>query len=177
MEMPAPSIENGTVVQNSRRKPYSEIRAREFLTDKEVEELMGVARQRGRYEHRDATMILLAYRHGLRVSELCALRWEDVDLNQGFLHVRRIKRGVDSVHPLRGVELRALRRLQRHGAPSPYLFNSERGGPMSPAGFRKMLSRCGELSKLGFPVVTSFEIRGTSSHDQAWVPDGAHGRS
>jgi type 1 fimbriae regulatory protein FimE len=56
---------------------------------------------------------MLAYRHGLRVSELVALRWDAVDLGQGLLHVRRLKGGTDSTHPLRGPELRALRRLQR----------------------------------------------------------------
>ena len=78
-----------------------------------VEELIAVAKKRGRYGHRDATMILLAYRHGLRVSELCALRWEQIDFNTGLFHVRRLKRGIPSVHPLRGPELRALRKLKR----------------------------------------------------------------
>ena len=66
-------------------------------------------------------------RHGLRVTELCALRWDQVDLNTGLLHVRRLKRGIASVHPLRGPELRALRKLKRENQPSPYLFMSERG--------------------------------------------------
>jgi type 1 fimbriae regulatory protein FimB/type 1 fimbriae regulatory protein FimE len=57
-------------------------------------------------------MILLAYRHGLRVSELIALRWDQFDLDQGFVHVRRRKRGLPSTHPLTPAEIRALRRLQ-----------------------------------------------------------------
>ena len=72
------------------------------MTDNEVAEMMRTARRRGRYGHRDATMILLGYRHGLRASELCALRWECIDLNQGLIHVNRVKQGVTSVHPLRG---------------------------------------------------------------------------
>jgi type 1 fimbriae regulatory protein FimB/type 1 fimbriae regulatory protein FimE len=97
-------------------------------------------------------MILLAYRHGLRVAELCSLRWDQVDLRQGCVHVRRIKQGLPSVHPLRGPEMRALRRLQRAMAPSPSVFTTERGGPMTTAGFGKMLARTGAMSALTFPV-------------------------
>jgi integrase len=71
------------------------------------------ARNTGRHGHRDATLILIAYRHALRVAELVALRWEQIDLSQGFLHVVRRKHGVDCSHPLRGPEIRALRQLQR----------------------------------------------------------------
>jgi site-specific recombinase XerD len=142
-----PRAVNGTVPPKRRSNDAS--RSREYLKDDEVNELMAVAKKRGRYGHRDAAMILLAYRHGLRVAELCALRWDQVDFKQGLLHVRRIKNGIDSVHPLRGPELRALRKLERA---SPYLFVSERGGPVSTAGFRKTLVRIGEVSSLAFPV-------------------------
>lgn len=142
---------NGTVPP--RRVPNRLRRSREHLTEREVEELMQVARGRGRYGHRDATMILLCYRHGLRVSELVALRWDQVDLAAGLLHVNRVKRGTASVHPLRGPELRALRKLEREGpTSSAYVFASERGGPMTAAGFCKMLARAGETSSIGFPV-------------------------
>src|SRR3954451_8200597 len=104
--------------------------------------LLAAAKARpGRYGQRDAAMILLAFRHDLRVSELCALRWDMLDLAQGHLHVRRLKNGRPSVHTLRGTELRAPRRLQREQAPpSPYLFTTERRGPMTPATFRKLLA-------------------------------------
>lgn len=113
---------------------------------------MDAARRRGRYVHRDATMIMVAYRHGLRVSELVSLRWDQVDMEQGLLHVNRLKRGTASVHPLRGPEIRALRRIQRESPSSPYIFVSERGGPLTAAGFRKLLARTGEEAALGFPV-------------------------
>ena len=113
---------------------------------------MHTARRRGRYGHRDATMILLGYRHGLRASKLCALRWEYIDLDQGLIHVNRVKQGVPSVHPLRGPELRALKKLRRGSVQSPYLFTTERGGPMSTSGLRKLIQRVGEASKLGFPI-------------------------
>src|SRR5262249_38749404 len=85
----------------------SVVRTRRYLTSREVERLIEAARKHGRYGHRDATMILLAYRHGLRASELCDLQWHQVELNAGRLHVRRSKRGTPSVHPMQGDEIRA----------------------------------------------------------------------
>src|SRR5215510_16113453 len=93
-----------------RRLKNEQLRPREYLTPAEVETLIATTRKRGRYGHRDATMILIAYRHGLRVGELCALRWDQVDFGQGLLHVARLKHGIPSVHPLGGEELRALDR-------------------------------------------------------------------
>src|SRR5262249_16140056 len=110
-------------------------RTRRYLTGREVEKLMEAARKHGRYGHRDATMTLLAYRHGLRASELCDLQWHQVEINTGRLHVRRSKKGTPSVHPMQGDEIRALRRLQREQEASPYVFTSERGGPMSAKSF------------------------------------------
>lgn len=114
-----------------RRRKNSELRTREYLTPDEVERLMNAARRTGRHGHRDATLILIliAYRHGLRVSELVALRWDQLDVKAGTLHVARLKNGRPSVHPIRGPELRALRRLQREYRTTPYVFVTERGGP------------------------------------------------
>jgi integrase len=89
-----------------------DLRTREYLTEAEVENLIAVTK-RNRHGHRDTTMILTAYRHGLRASELVDLRWEQVDFKTATLHVRRVKRGTPSAHPVLGDELRALRRLQR----------------------------------------------------------------
>src|SRR4051812_38952579 len=83
------------------------VRTREYLTDAEIERLMVAARSSSRHGHRDATMILLGYRHGLRASELCDLKWHQVELATGRLHVRRAKSGSPSVHPLQGDEIRA----------------------------------------------------------------------
>jgi type 1 fimbriae regulatory protein FimB/type 1 fimbriae regulatory protein FimE len=83
-------------------------------------------------------MIPLAFRHGLRASELCSLRWEQVDLVHGRLHVARAKNGMPSVHPLTGTELRALPRLQREQEPGRYVFMSERGAPMSRTASRSL---------------------------------------
>src|SRR5215210_580281 len=144
-----PTPQNGTVLP--RQVPYAERRPREYLTPKEVNRLIAAARQ-NRYGHRDAAMILVAYRHGLRVSELCALRWDQVDFEHGLLHVRRIKNGMPSVHPLGGGELRALRKLQRKAMPSLYVFTANRHTPISPASFRKMMARTGEAGAFPFPV-------------------------
>jgi type 1 fimbriae regulatory protein FimB/type 1 fimbriae regulatory protein FimE len=147
----APTTENGTVPP--RRARNAERRPREYLTAKEVERLMAAARDRGRHGHRDATLILLAYRHGLRAGELVAVRWDQLDFAQGLFHVRRLKNGRPSVHILRGSELRALRRLQREQAPpSPYVFTTERRTPMTAAGLRKLLTRIGEAAAFPFPV-------------------------
>jgi type 1 fimbriae regulatory protein FimB/type 1 fimbriae regulatory protein FimE len=102
--------------------------------------------------HRDAIMILIAFRHGLRASELCDLQWQQFDLGLGAVPVNRLKNGIASVHPLGGSELRALRKLQREEPESRFLFLSERGAPMTAEGFRKLVSRAGKAAKLPFPA-------------------------
>src|SRR5262245_60421876 len=133
------------------RLPNTHYRVREYLTEKEVERLIKAAGS-NRYGHRDATMILLAFRHGLRASELASLRWEQVDLVHARMHVSRLKNGIPSVHPMTGSELRALRRLQREQAPGRYVFMSEREAPMSAVGFRRMVTRLGKAAKIPFTV-------------------------
>jgi integrase len=126
-----------------RRRPNAALRSREHLTETEVEQLVQAAK-RNRWGHRDSTMILVAWRHGLRVSELVDLRWDQIDFATATLHVRRAKRGTPSTHPILGDELRALRRLQREQAPkSAFVFTSERGGPFTTAGFARMMERAG----------------------------------
>ena len=142
----APTIENGTVVRFSARVKQTETAntepKRQYLTEREVEMLCDAARKRGRYGHRDATMILMAYRHGLRCSELVALRWDQVDLEAGRLQVIRRKGSDDSVQPLSGVEIRALRKLRREQpAGLRHVFVSERGAPFTTNGFFKTLRR------------------------------------
>jgi integrase len=132
------------------RLPNSAYRTREHLTPSEVEALIDAAKK-NRYGTRDALMILVKYRHGLRVSELVDLRWDQIDFVGGNLHVRRVKRGTPSTHPIAGDELRALRKLQREQTPkSPFVFTSERGSPFSTSGFAKLVERAGEAAKLGF---------------------------
>jgi type 1 fimbriae regulatory protein FimE len=135
-----------------RRTKNLDRRTREYLTPAEVEKLLQASSKVGRHGARDRTLILLAYRHGLRVSELVTMRWEQIDLKAGLVHVSRLKNGLASTHPIRGPELRALRELRRDYPESPYLFVTERGGPMTPATARKLIARAGERAKLPFPI-------------------------
>jgi site-specific recombinase XerD len=148
LKLVAPATKKRTVTP--RLQPNADLRAREYLTEAEVERLMEGTKG-NRHGHRDATMILVAYRHGLRVSELVNLRWDQVDFRTATLHVRRVKQGAPSTHPIVGDELRALRRLQREQEPkSPFVFTSERGAPFTTAGFARMLERAGIEAKFGF---------------------------
>ena len=148
LKLVTPTTVNRTVA--ARRLPNKDLRTREHLTEAEVERLLAVAKG-NRHGHRDATMILIAYRHGLRAAELVDLRWDQVDFRSASLHVRRVKQGTPSTHPIPGDELRALRRLQREQEPkSPFVFTSERGAPFTTAGFARMVERAGVQAKFGF---------------------------
>jgi integrase len=149
LKVVAPAIKKRAVTP--RRRPNSELRSREHLTETEVEKLIEASRG-NRYGHRDATMILVAYRHGLRASEVCDLRWEQIDWNSATLHVRRVKSGKPSTHPIRGDELRALRKLHREAPKSPFVFVSERGGPFTTDSFNWMIKRAGQKANLPFQV-------------------------
>jgi type 1 fimbriae regulatory protein FimB/type 1 fimbriae regulatory protein FimE len=152
-----PTTENRTVGDQAAtsppgRKRNRDYRTREHLTSAEVERLIDAAKA-NRYGQRDATMVLVAYRHGLRASELVDLRWDQIDFDAHTLAVRRAKRGLPSTHPIMGDEMRALRRLQREQDPkSAYVFTSERGSPFTTAGFARMVERAGVVAKLGFPA-------------------------
>ena len=136
----APSIENRKVAP-PRRLTNLERRSREHLTPGEVERLIAAAGKTGRHGLRDATLVLIAYRHGLRVGELVALRWEQVDLPRGTLHVNRKKNGEAATHPLSGRELRALRQVKRVYPESPFFFVTERGEPIRGDGTKDRRTR------------------------------------
>jgi integrase len=149
LRLVVPTNENRTVAMPVRR-PNAELRTREYLTQAEVDKLIKAA-QGNRWGLRDATMILVAFRHGLRASELTDLRWDQIDFDHGVMRVRRVKKGTPATHPIMGDELRALRRLQREQDPkSPFVFTSERGAPFGATGFARMLERAGVAAKLGF---------------------------
>jgi integrase len=150
LRLVASALQNRTVPP--RRRPNAVLRTREYLTEAEVQRLQEAAKC-NRWGHRDATMILVTYRHGLRASELVDLRWDQVDFNQAVLHVRRAKNGTPSTHPLQGDEMRALRRLKREQEPaSAFVFTSERGSPFTAIGFGRMVERAGASADLGFPA-------------------------
>jgi site-specific recombinase XerD len=133
------------------RKTNDAYRVREHLTEAEMAKLL-TALKTNRYGHRDWLIGLLIYRHGLRVSEACDLRWDDIDLAKRTIVVRRLKGSTDSVHYLERDELAGLKRLQRDGAKSAYIFVNERGQPFGRMGIGRMIERAGEAAKLPFPV-------------------------
>jgi integrase len=125
LRLVSPTKEKRTVMP--RRRPNSDLRPREHLTEREVDKLIAVAKA-NRHGQRDATMLLIGFRHGLRASELCELQWPDIEFETATLHIRRAKGGTATTHPLLGDEMRALRALKRP-AKSPFVFVSERGAP------------------------------------------------
>src|ERR1700677_1697722 len=86
--------------------PNIKHRKEKFLSPNKMDKLIDGAKKGGRHGHRDSTMILLAYRHGLRVSELVTMRWQQIDLTAGLIQVNRRKNGLSALHPLFGPELR-----------------------------------------------------------------------
>jgi integrase len=148
LRLVAPAGENRAVAPV--RRPNAEYRKREYLTPAEAEKLIEAANS-NRYGLRDATMILVAYRHGFRASEVCDLEWSAIDFARAEMHVSRKKGGKPATHPIRGDELRELRKLQRE-AKSPFVFVSERGGPLTTDSFNWLVKRAGQKAALPFQV-------------------------
>jgi len=148
--------------QSPNSRKYSEVRTREHLLPEEVNAMcVAIKKKAGRHAHRDATLLLLIYRHGLRLSEAANLKWEQIDFNRGTIHVKRIKKGTPSTQPLYSDELRALRQLQRNYPTSPYLFQSSRQGPMSSDTISGVVELAGQLAELPFPVHAHMLRHGT----------------
>ena len=121
-------------------------RTREHFYESEVDLLLAKAKKTGRNTHRNFSIVLMTYRHGLRASEAADLRWTDIDLEQGKILIRRKKRSDDSTHFLQGDELRAIRKLQRESKPSPFVF-----GGMDSTAISAMIKRLG-AGLFSFPV-------------------------
>jgi type 1 fimbriae regulatory protein FimB/type 1 fimbriae regulatory protein FimE len=145
----SPKHQNRSVTPG--RPPNADQRSREYLTPAEIDKLIAAARKHSRYPDRDATLILTVYRHGLRAIEACDLEWPQIDFDSATMHVRRVKNGKPATHPIRGDELRALRRLQ-HITTGPYVFTSERGAPFTTDALNRHIKRLGEKTTIGFPV-------------------------
>lgn len=125
---------------------------RKYLTEAEVDQLCRAAAGVGRHGHRDATMIRVGFRHGLRVSELVGLRRDQLDLDRKIMHISRLKGGTPAVHDMTGPEVRDLRRVLRDYADprSRHVFLSERGGPLGRRAFGLIIARAGRLA--GIPL-------------------------
>jgi type 1 fimbriae regulatory protein FimB/type 1 fimbriae regulatory protein FimE len=140
-----------TVASNG-RKPNEAYRVREHLTEAEMTKLLGALKD-NRHGHRDWLIGLLIYRHGLRVSEACDLRWDDIDFAKRTIIIRRLKGSHDSTHFLERDELAGLKRLQREQEPTAaYVFVNERGQPFGRMGIARLIERAGEAAALPFPV-------------------------
>ena len=114
--------------------------------------MIAAARLRGRYGNRDALLIMLAFRHGFRASELIALRWDQIDFKAGSLHVNRLKRGSPSTHPIRGPEIRLLHMWQHEQDGGTYILTSERGGPMNRINVHHIVVAAAKAAGIEFPV-------------------------
>lgn len=129
-----------------------DVRAREYLRPDEVKLLLKTTGKIGRHPKRDRALILLMYRHGLRVGEASKLRWHQIDWKFCQIHVRRDKEGKPSVQPLCGDELRLLRELRRQHPDHPFVFVGETGAPLTERSIHRIVARSGELARLDFPV-------------------------
>jgi type 1 fimbriae regulatory protein FimB/type 1 fimbriae regulatory protein FimE len=149
------------------RRRNLERRTHEFLTEDEVERLLAaVKKSTGRHKERDALMITLMYRHGLRVSELCSLKWTQFNLEERLFYVQRAKRGKPSTHPLSAKEVRALEQQRKRAAGFEHVFISERLAPLTPATVRKMIAVLGREAGLG-PAVHPHMLRHATGYKLA----------
>lgn len=134
------------------RPKNKDVRTREYLTAIEIEMIIKAAGNQGRHRRRDRVLLLTAYRHGLRVSELIDLRWCQINMQSAEMHVNRIKNGTASVQPIEGDEMRLLRRLRKDYPDTPFVFATERRGPLCRSTVSKIMTRAGIKAKLAFPV-------------------------
>lgn len=122
---------------------------RDFMTESEITRLLNSAKS-GRFGVRDYAMLLQAFRHGLRVSELTSVRIADIDLDAGRIWVNRQKAGLSTTQPLLGDELRALRGYMRTRKDHlPWLFLSSQGGQMTRQNVNYLIAQAGERAGLG----------------------------
>ena len=133
------------------RRKNAESRSREYLLPDEVKSLVEQAGKVGRHRVRDRTVILAMYRHGLRVSELIDLKWNQVDFKQAEMHVKRLKSGTPAVHPIKGDELRLLRKVKRE-YDSKFVFISERGLPLSRSAVAAIVKRAAKRAAIELAV-------------------------
>lgn len=136
-----------------KRPKNSDVRPREHLRPEEVERLIAAAKTVGRHKQRDELLLLMMFRHGLRVSEAIALRWSDIDWETATIYIRRMKRGNPATHPIYPDELRSLRSFKNQVKDkTPWIFMSERGAPITDDTVRIIISRAGEIAGFDFPL-------------------------
>lgn len=136
------------------RKPNDALRPREYLTLNEVWTLIKAARYRkgGRTNIRDAVLIELLYRHGLRASEIVNLRWSDINFVECTIQVARSKNGLSGIHPINIDEFKTLRNLKQKNPGQAFVFTAEGGGPINRRTVWDVVKRAGEAANFPFPI-------------------------
>lgn len=147
-----------------RRRPNSEYRSREYLTLDEVNRLIEVAKVRGRYCVRDHALLLMMFRHALRVTEAATMRWDAVMLSERRVVIHRLKHGTQGNHPLQDDEVAALVALREAYPDSPYLFPNERGDHITREAIAQIVRRCGGLAELPLSVHAQMLRSSCASH-------------
>jgi integrase len=129
-----------------------DVRPREYLTEQEIDMLVKEARKHGRHHLRDSMLILVGFIHGFRVSELINLKWAQINFEDQNIYINRLKKGKNSIHPMRKTEIRGLRQLKNKNPRSKYVFLSEFGVPLSRYTFNRIIKRAGEKAGIDFPI-------------------------
>lgn len=142
------AIKTTTPIRTTRNK---DVRVREYLTADEIDQLIAALRKKSRNPNRDALLVTMMFRHGLRVGEAVHLKWDQVDFKDSTLRVNRLKGSKDSVHPIPGGELRLLRKLEREKS-SRYIFLSERKSPLTTQAVYRMLRNVEQDLGWDFPI-------------------------
>lgn len=148
--MPYISPSKPTKAEVSNNRTNLEKRSREYLLPQEIELLIEAAKKT-RNGQRDSTLVLLSYRHGLRVNEAVNLTWSDIDFGGGSIHINRLKKGISGRHPLRKPELIALHNLRKSKPiDSPFIFISQQGKALGERSVRTIISVAGQVANLPF---------------------------
>jgi integrase len=152
LQLVVPCDENRKVEPVLRRGTNAEARSREYLLPAEIDKLVKAAKS-GRWGARDAALVTTGYRHGLRAIEIANLEWSQVEFGRSAkLHVRRVKGGTPSVHPIYGDELRMLTALRKANPDAQYVFTTERNTPFTADGINKLIKTVGARAKLSMPI-------------------------
>lgn len=127
-------------------------RAREHLTAGEIKEIWKAAKELGRYGHRNALMIQMAYRHALRVGEVVTLRWEQICCDDKTVYVHRLKNGIPTTHFLEADELKALSKLRKQFSTAEFVFCNQNGEQMTRRNIHYIVASAGKSAGIPFPI-------------------------